>query len=210
MVRKSVAGHPHGRVPRAVREQQLLDVAERLFIERGFADTSIEDICRTAGVTRPIVYEHFGSKEGVFLGCLRRIRADFETDIVSAAALSADLRTQIESVADVFFAILEKTPQRWSLVYGGAGMLLGPLADQLAEQRFGTVERIADVLRPHAPDADPERILAFAHMLSGAGEQLGRWWLHHLDVPRERVVTHLVELAWNGLRELGTSPDGRD
>ena len=85
----SVAGYKRGRVPRAIREQQLLDHAEQLLLENGYGGFSIEDLCRAAGVSRPIVYEHFGSKDGVYIACLRRIRGEFEQAIRDAAA-SAD------------------------------------------------------------------------------------------------------------------------
>jgi AcrR family transcriptional regulator len=69
-----VNGYRHGRVPRPVREQQLLDVAEEQFAAHGYGGASIEVIARLAGVSRPIVYDHFGDKEGVYVACLRRSR----------------------------------------------------------------------------------------------------------------------------------------
>src|ERR1700730_7450857 len=123
-----VAGYKHGRVPRAVRNNQLLDLAEELLIEHGYAGFSIDDLCRAAGISRPIVYEHFGSKDGIYLACLRRIRAEFEEALLAAAANGADLETTVERSAEAWFGILEREPQRWSLVYGRATQLVGTLA----------------------------------------------------------------------------------
>src|SRR5882757_4472745 len=81
-----VAGYKHGRVPRAIREQQLLDLAEALFIDNGYAGFSIEDLCQAANVSRPVVYHHFGSKDGIYLACLRRIRDEFEAALIDAAS----------------------------------------------------------------------------------------------------------------------------
>src|SRR4030088_1557488 len=81
-----VRGHRHGQVPREVRNQQLLDIAEKLFITKGFAATSIEDIARAAGITRPIVYSHFGTKEGIYLACVRRARTAFQQALVEAVS----------------------------------------------------------------------------------------------------------------------------
>uniref|UniRef100_UPI00037A42DC TetR/AcrR family transcriptional regulator n=1 Tax=Solimonas variicoloris TaxID=254408 RepID=UPI00037A42DC len=64
---KTVKGHRHGRVPRAFREEQLLDVAQALFAKQGYQGTSIEDIAAAAGVTRPMVYNYFESKDGIYL-----------------------------------------------------------------------------------------------------------------------------------------------
>src|SRR4030081_2822977 len=106
-----VSGYKHGRVPRAVREQQLLDLAERLFIENGYDGFSIEDLCRAAGGSRPIVYEHFGAKEGLYLGCLRRIRAEFEDTLINATIGGTDPGEQLERGAEAFFSMLERDPE---------------------------------------------------------------------------------------------------
>lgn len=183
-----MSGYKHGRVPREVRSRQLLDLAEQLFIEHGYAGFSIEDLCRAAGVTRPVVYEHFGSKDGLHVACLRRIRDGFEQSLADAAAGATTLDETLERGAEAFFALLQANPQRWSLVYGGTNGLVGPLADELADLRAHTVERIAAMIAPYKPGVEPERLLACAHAISGAGEQLGRWWLRNPKVPRKRVV----------------------
>jgi AcrR family transcriptional regulator len=198
----SVGGYKHGRVPRAVREEQLLDIADDLFASKGYEATSIEQIARVAHVTRPIIYEHFGSKDGVYLACLRRARRQFEEAVVAAAGTSTDPVEQLERAADVYFAMLERDPERWWFVFGGNAAAHGPLGDELADLRFATVERIADLLRAHVPHADPQRVLAFAHAVSGAGEQLGRWWLRNREIPREQVLKHYRDFIWAGLAQL--------
>src|SRR5260221_5027889 len=102
--RSDVAGYKHGRVPRAVRNNQLLDLAEELLVEHGYAGFSIDDLCRSAGVSRPIVYEHFGSKDGIYLACVRRIRAEFEAAVLNASAGSPDLASTLEQRSDAFFS----------------------------------------------------------------------------------------------------------
>jgi AcrR family transcriptional regulator len=185
---RSVNGYKHGRVPRAVRRNQLLELAEELFMEKGYGGFSIDDLCRAAGVSRPIVYDHFGSKDGLYIACLRRIREEFEQAILAAAAGATDLPTTIRLSAEVWFSMIEREPGRWSLVYGGATGLVGSLADQLAELRESTVRQLAMVFAAYAPHADAEQVSAFAHAASGSGEQLGRWWLRNLHIPRERIV----------------------
>jgi len=80
---RSVNGYKHGRVPRAVRREQLLQLAEELFMEKGHGGFSIDDLCRAAGVSRPIIYEHFGSKDGIYIACLTGIRAEFEQALLA-------------------------------------------------------------------------------------------------------------------------------
>jgi AcrR family transcriptional regulator len=163
---------------------QLLELGEPLFIEKGYGGFSIDGLCRAAGVTRPIVYNHFGSKDGIYIACLCRIREELENALLAAAAGAPDLTTAVERSVEAWFSMIERDPQRWSLVYGGADGLVGPLA----ELRDTTVRQIATVLARHAPHASSEEVTLWARSVSGAGEQLGRSWLRNPDIPRTRVV----------------------
>ncbi|WP_320671975.1 TetR/AcrR family transcriptional regulator [Patulibacter defluvii] len=197
----SVDGFKRGRVPRELRERQLLDLAERQFIERGYVGVSIEDVARAAGVSRPIVYEHFGSKDAMYLRCIERVRREFDEAIVEAARSAADLRQAIRQGGDAFFAIVAREPARWSLVYGGPP-LVGEIADELAALRARTVGAIADALAEQAAGVDGARLVPVAHLISGAGEQLARWWLRTPDVPREAVVGLFCDFCAHGVGAL--------
>src|ERR671923_342516 len=74
----------HGRVPRAVRERQLVELGEELFAERGFAKASMDELARRAGVTKPVVYELFGSKDGVFEACVERAVRRLADEVTAA------------------------------------------------------------------------------------------------------------------------------
>src|SRR3954470_13792186 len=87
----------HGRVPRAVRERQLVELGEQLFAERGFAKASMDELARRAGVTKPVIYELFGSKEGLFEVCLEGLALRLAGSIAEAAR-GAD--QEIPSVPD--------------------------------------------------------------------------------------------------------------
>src|SRR5215208_5294006 len=75
----------HGRVPRVVRERQLVELGEELFAERGFAKASMDELARRAGVTKPVIYELFGSKEGLFEACLEGLALRLAESIAEAA-----------------------------------------------------------------------------------------------------------------------------
>ena len=81
----NIRDYPHGRVPRALRERQLVELGEELFAERGFAKASMDELARRAGVTKPVVYELFGSKEGLFTACLEGLALRLATEIADAA-----------------------------------------------------------------------------------------------------------------------------
>ncbi len=201
--RRKTAPAARKRLPRAEREQQLLDVAEGLFMSQGYERTSIEDVARAAGVSRPIVYDHHGSKEGLYLACVRRARHRYAEQLSAALASTTDPRGQIEAAGELFFSILERDPQRWMVLFAGSAVpMFGELGDQMMALRAEGIATIARVIRAEAAALDPERAAAFAHAIAGVGEQVGRWWIAHPQVPRARVVQHYTDFIWDGLQQL--------
>ncbi|HUA73356.1 MAG TPA: TetR/AcrR family transcriptional regulator [Solirubrobacteraceae bacterium] len=188
-------------MPRAVREQQLLDVAEEQFAANGYGGASIEVIARVAGVSRPIVYDHFGDKEGIYIACLRRARHELEEMILQAVAQAGTPREMIEAGTAAYFEFVERRGQRWAVLFGGVE-LAGPAAEEIARLRFETVARIQELIAAIAPGADAETIEAFSHAVSGSSEQVAKWWRANPGVERERVIALQVAFAWNGIRQL--------
>lgn len=192
-------GHLQGRVPRAVRERQLLDVAEKLFKQHGYEGTSIEDVARAAGVTRPVVYEHHGDKDGLFVACVRRARLEFEQALIGGAAEAAgsDLNAMIRYGGELFFARLEQDPRRCALLLTTGS---GPLGERLAQLRDATVVRVSAMLPEHAPELpSPEAREAAARMVIGVAEELARWWLRSPEIPRARMVDYFATFVATGL-----------
>lgn len=190
------------RMSRAAREQQLLDVAEELFTHGGFGSTSIEDIARAAGVTRPILYNHFGDRDGILVACVARARRELEQRLsqeLERLGSDADKGELFEAGGDVFFAMLEAKPERWMLLFSNTTALSGDVAERLTALRFGTIEHIAQLVRRVAPDADAGRLQAAAHAIAGVAEQLGRWWLRSRGVSRKRIVRYYRELIVGGV-----------
>jgi AcrR family transcriptional regulator len=201
--RRRVGGFPHGRVPGRVRSEQLLDVAERLFATAGYGATSIEAIASEAGVTRPVVYSHFGSKDGIYLACLRRARAQMEAMMFEAIGSASDVRTQIEGGADAYFRFVESDPARWRVLFGGDAAVSGDVAEEAMQLHLATERRFAALLSEvSGGGGDEQQVLAFSHAIGGAAHQLAQWWLRTPGVPRERVVEWYCAVTWEGLRAL--------
>jgi AcrR family transcriptional regulator len=179
-----------------VRSEQLLDVAEQLFVAKGFAATSIEDIARAAGITRPVVYGHFGTKEGVYVACVRRSRTVFQQLVLEAVAQTDDPEERLVRGADALFALLEHDPGRWKLLFASATLLPDPYSTELEELRLATIREIAELVRLGLPDTPPDRIEACAHAISGIGERLGLWWLAKPSLTRAELVEHFRATAW--------------
>jgi AcrR family transcriptional regulator len=189
-------------VPRAVREQQLLEVAKGLFGTEGYEGTSIEDIARAAGVTRPVVYDHFGSKDGIYLACVRLARKELELMIIEAARGKNDPGEQLWGGINAYFEFVERNLPSWDVLFGRGVAPAGPAAEELMRARFATVSRIAELIANAAPNVDAVTVEAFAHALSGSGELLAKWWREHPDISREQIAGYHMAFAWLGLERL--------
>jgi AcrR family transcriptional regulator len=181
------------------RYAQLLRVAEELFVTRGFAAVSMEDIARAAGVTRPVVYDHFQTKERAYLACVERARAAYEAELLQQVDPHASPREQLRAGAEGHFAMLERDPARWRLLFGSSAVLPGEASSELAALRFSTIEQIRRLMAAAAPAAPPERIEACAQVVDGAAERLGHWWITRPDISRATLVEHFLDILWDGL-----------
>lgn len=204
---------PKARLPRDQRGQQLLDVAERLFADHGFKDTSMEDVARAAGVTRTVVYGHYANKDAIFIACVGRARAELEHrlgELVLAGKGQMLMDEALQRVADVFFEILEQDPARWAMLYSTGPALSEDVVSKVAALRFDTVNRIADVVGHCVTDMEPDRIQAYAHAVSGVTEQLGNWWLTSPATSRDRVVTLCRDFIMDGFSPWTDSKSGAE
>ncbi len=193
------------RLTKEQRRDQLLDTAESLFSEAGYEPTTMEDIARAAGVTRAVVYAHFDSKEHILQAGVERAQAELEarlTELTAPAAAGLPLPDILERGGDIFFTLLENTPSRWALMFAPALAGPGHTADHFTALRRATIMRIADIGEHMQPSVPPEQIEAIAYMISGVGEQLGRWWLNHPEVPRATVVSHYRDFILHGVAPL--------
>ncbi len=205
----SIAPRQQGRpkVPRAVREQQMLQVAERTFAERGFHAASVDVIAERAGISKPMIYAYFGSKEGLYRGCMERARSGLFDAIGEAADIDAAPDERLWRGILAFFTFVDQRRDAWAVLFGDATSAGGPFADDAAHVRR-TVARLVDQLLFEAAEAEGAEQSALgsteplAHALIGAGESLARWWLEHREQPKETVALLLMNFAWMGFADL--------
>jgi len=188
------------------RREQLIEVGRRLFAEKGFEATTVEEIASKASVSKPVVYEHFGGKEGLYAVVVdREIRTlldgitsalSAETTsrgLLEAAALS--LLDYIEGSTDGFRILVRDSPAGQST--GSFASLLGDVASQ--------VEHIL-ATEFTARGLDPRTAPLYAQMLVGMVALTGQWWVDSRKFKKADVAAHLVNLAWNGLSGLEAKP----
>jgi AcrR family transcriptional regulator len=186
---------PHGRVPRAVREQQLIELAERLFSERGYQGSSMDELARRAGVTKPIVYELFGNKDGLFRACLERSADRLAVAVAEAVRAERDPEARLRAGGLAFLRFAADHRVAWQL------MMETRFSDAALEVRRRQAELVHELLKEMAPVGVDERELELAaHAVNSAYEGVAHWMWEHPDVPLERMADWTVELLLPGLR----------
>jgi AcrR family transcriptional regulator len=197
MVTPTISGPPTalqapGRLPAAERRALIEDAAARLFAERGYGATSVEDIVAEAGVSKPMLYRHFESKKELHMRLLERRR-----DELAAAALDAFLGTggdpeqRLRVMLDAWFAHVERHPHSSRMLFRE----LSGDPDIVALQReLRGRQRAADValLREFAPHLPEDELELLGEIIRSSLTGLGLWWLEHPGTPRETVVAAMV------------------
>ena len=183
------------------RRQQLLDVGRHLFAERGLDGTSVEEIAAQAGVSKPVVYEHFGSKEGLYAVVVDREMDRFLT-MANRLLEGEDTRAKFEAAAIGLLRYIDENTDGFRILVrdsspGATTGTYGTLLSDIA----GQVEYImADFLKSRG--RDPKLAPMYSQMLVGMVAFTGQWWLDARKPKLEQVATNLIDLAWNGLSQL--------
>ncbi|MFF5176875.1 TetR/AcrR family transcriptional regulator [Micromonospora sp. NPDC000316] len=193
------------RLPRAVREQQMLDAAVKVFSKRGFHAASMDEIAEDAGISKPMVYAYLGTKEELFVACLHREGTRMMQAIAGAAApdLPADVR--LWRGLKAFFGFVGAHRDGWAVLYRQARGEQ-PFAGELATMRAQLVEVVAGML-DHALRAEGREVTAVdlevvAYALVGATESLADWLADHPDADPEKTATRMMNVAWLGAGQL--------
>ncbi|HEY7012256.1 MAG TPA: TetR/AcrR family transcriptional regulator [Streptosporangiaceae bacterium] len=187
------------------RREQLLDIGRRLFAERGLEGTSIEEIAAQADVSKPVVYEHFGGKEGLYAVVVDReverflalatrlLEGDDTMEKFEVAAV--ELLRYIQDNADGFRILV-----RDSNPSSGSGTFASLISDIASQVEY----ILGDYLKDRG--YDPKFAPVYAQMLVGMVAFTGQWWLDARKPDLEQVAAHLMNLAWNGLSKLDPAP----
>jgi AcrR family transcriptional regulator len=187
---------------RAEREQQILDAAIAVFGERGYQAASMDQVAERIGVTKPVLYTHFGSKDGLLLACITRARAELLEVTSTAAASAADPEEMLRRGTRAFFDYLQRNAPAWMLLYSESSVAGEALEGIRAQQ----TDFIAALLAAQAPDTDPQRLQGWAQVIVGACERLALWRGANPAVSAEQATEYLMDLVWTGLAGAAQSP----
>lgn len=187
------------------RREQLIDVGRTLFAERGFDGTSIEEIATVAGVSKPVVYEHFGGKEGLYAVVVDR-EMERLLDTVTKALVGGHPRQKIERAALALLEYIEENSEGFRILVrdSHAASATGTFASLLSDIANQAEHILGDEFRDKG--YDPKSAPLYAQALIGMVALTGTYWLDVRKPKREEVAAHLVNLAWNGLSGLEPRP----
>ena len=187
------------------RRAQLLDVGRSVFAALGYEAASIEEIAKRAQITKPVVYEHFGGKEGLYAVVVdREVRRLVE--LITSVLQGNHPRVLLEQAALAFLTYIEEEPEGFKILVrdspiastsGTLASVIGDIADQVEHI---LVEEFK--ARGYQPKLSP----LYSRALVGMVALVGQWWLDAGKPKREVVAAHLVNLAWNGLKDLQPEP----
>lgn len=190
----------------------MLDAATELFSKRGFARVSMDDVAIAAGITKPLIYSYFGSKEGLFAACSERAGADLRARLrylVEGSGLAPDER--LWAGIGAVFEFVERHRLAWELLYPPVGRPAGPVA-QGADQARRAMEELleslfADTARGAGVAGDAlEHVGPLARAFTAATIAMATDWVSRSTEPRELAALRLMNLAWMGF---GGLLDGR-
>ena len=192
------------------RREQLLNVGRKLFAEKGFETVTVEEIAAKADVSKPVVYEHFGGKEGLYAVVVDR-EMNYLLDSVTQALMGsrndgASARELVEQAGMALFNYIDSNPQGFSILVRDS-----PVTAQtgsFASLMLDIATQVEDVLAAEfkAHGINDKYAPMYSQMLVGMVAFTGQWWLDVRKPKKEEVVAHLVNLAWNGLRDLDPKP----
>ena len=200
---------PRKRLTAQERRAALLNSALGAFAERGYHAASIDDIARDGGVSKALIYEHFTSKQEIWMELLEHHANElFERLAAAIAAAGPGGAERLTAGVDAFYAFVEEHRVAWRMLFREA---TDPEVAALLERIVAQVTALVAALIAEDPGAraagDDERarsqgIQMLAQMLVGAVQSLANWWADHQEVPRARIVEMTMDFAWQGLGRL--------
>jgi len=184
-------------MPRERREQLILDVAGHVFARAGYDAAPMDEIAERAGVSKPMLYTYFGSKEGLYLAYIERAGGELLARLVGAAPIGDQSAAGLRSRITEFLAFFEEHADGWRVLYREMASTR-PLAERVAQLRARIVDAIRRMIET-APETRPvyagAAADAIAHAIVGAGESLANWWLNHPELPRETVAGWYLQVV---------------
>lgn len=211
-IERQLAKHGHGRVPRELRRRHLLALATELFAERGFAAASMDELAQRAGVSKPVIYDQFGSKEGLLLAAIEALGIELNEVVGAAVAGRSEPEELLRAGSLAFFGFVGAHSDAWQMAHGASRSLTDPSPsataklEEIRQRQDGLVAAvILASARKLGGEPDPLELGAITRALNGLYEGLVEWWAAHPEVGAERLSEWVVALVLPGLERLAAA-----
>ena len=186
-------------MPRAARKAQMLAVAEEVFAERGYLAASMDEIAERVGVSKPMLYEYFGSKEGLLVGCIDKARTELREATEQAVIHADSPENMLRLGLLAFFRFIAERRQSYSLLRHEAAVTVPSAVEEIEAIRRQQTDLMVGWMGLALPAADPLELEAAAEILVGSCERLAQWCERRPEVTPERATDLLMAAVWTGL-----------
>lgn len=177
----------------------MLAVAEEVFAARGYVATSMDEIAERVGVSKPMLYEYFGSKEKLLAGTIGAARTELRVATEHAVRDARDAQDALRRGVLAFFRFITEHRQSWSLLRNESTLMSGATAGEIEATRRQQTDLMTALMSAYLPDQDATSREASAEIIVGACERLAIWCERHEDVDAEQATEHIMRSVWYGL-----------
>jgi len=192
------------KVPRNERMAEILVVAGRVFAKHGFHASSMEEIAIGAGITKPLLYRYFGSKDALYLAIIEQV-GQYLSHGLNVIMSHPDPQQRLEQTMLSFLAFVERHREGWSVLYNETLTTVGPVGERVASFRGAFIDATSSTLQALLGEETQEaasKADSIAHSLVGGVEAMARWWVDHPDMGLNEVHQTLKDLYFPGLLAL--------
>ena len=190
------------RLPGPARRRQLLDTALGTFARLGYHDASMNDIAEAAGVTKPVLYQHFASKRELFLAVVTDVAAGMRRSVREATTSAAGPRQQVERGFAAWFRWVDDHRDGFHVLFSGDLQRDPEVAQEAARAQRQFADGISELIVVEGLTHERQRLLAYG--IVGLAEATCRRWLaKEIDLDVDELAEQVAGLVWSGLRGLG-------
>ena len=195
----SGTGRRGGRLPRGERREQLLEAASEMFVDRGYHATGMDEIAERAGVSKPVLYQHFSSKLDLYLAVLQQHVDILVSSVRQALRTTTDNRQRLRSAVQSFFEFIEHDSQGYRLIFENDYVTEPQVAAQVKVATDACTDAVFDLISNDS-GLDPHRARMIAVGLVAISVDCARYWINaDRPVSKEDAVEGTVQFAWGGL-----------
>ena len=188
-----------GRLPRGERRDQLLATASEVFVDRGYHAAGMDEIAERAGVSKPVLYQHFSSKLDLYLAALQVHGDILVAGVRQALRTTTDNRQRLRSSVQAFFDFIEHDSQGYRLIFENDYSNEPQVAAQVKVATEACTDAVFDLISSDS-GLDPHRARMIAVGLVGVSVDCARYWLDaERPISKEDAVDGTVQFAWGGL-----------